>query len=157
MKFRVTYIPSFEAAVSEVDPTSDFSEKGKLGTFDKYFSTLHPSQRDSFMTRDFLYYDEQKQGMIWMYALTNELDDGGFETIRFEGGYYVSYFYNDGDDDVNAALYKEALEYINSSKILELDVRENHYAMGHIITPQEISDAHGWSQMETYIPVKLMK
>ena len=44
----------------------------------------------------------------------------------------------------------ESIEYIEDSEILELDVRSNHYAMGHIITPAEIIKVQGWAQMETF-------
>ena len=40
---------------------------------------------------------------------------------------------------------------------MELDVRPDHYSMGHIITPPEIIQAQGWAQMEAFIPVKLRK
>jgi len=47
------------------------------------------------------------------------------------------------------------MEYIKNSEIFELDVRSNHYSMGHIITPKEITNAQGWAQMETFIPIRL--
>ncbi len=47
------------------------------------------------------------------------------------------------------------MEYIKSSEIFELDMRPDHYAMGHIITPKEIIVLQGWAQMETFIPIKL--
>ena len=95
--------------------------------------------------------------MIWIWALSEDMDNGGHEIIDFEGGYYLTYAYKDGDNEANNKLYKEALEYIETSEVLELDVRPNHYTMGHIITPAEIIDAQGWAQMETFIPIKLKK
>jgi hypothetical protein len=44
---------------------------------------------------------------------------------------------------------------IKTSDIFELDIHQNHYAMGHIITPSEIIEVQGWAQMETFIPIKL--
>lgn len=155
MEFRITSLPSFKAASSGADKNFDFSPEGTLGKFDKYFSAIQPSDRDSFLPRDFLYYDEEKQGMVWMWALSEGMDDGGNEVIDFDGGYYLTYAYKDGDEETNGRLYNEALKYIEDSAILELDVRPNHYAMGHIITPAEIIKAQGWAQMETFIPIRL--
>jgi hypothetical protein len=155
MEFRIISLPAFMAASSGIDKNFDFSPQGILGKFDKYFSDIEPCDRDSFMPRDFLYFDEEKQGMIWIWALTEDMDDGGNEIIDFEGGYYLTYVYKDGDEETNGKLYREALKYIEDSEVLELDVRQNHYSMGHIITPAEIIKVQGWAQMETFIPVKL--
>lgn len=155
MEFRIISLPAFKAASSGVDRNFDFSPSGILGKFDKYFSAIKPSDRDNFLPRDFLYFDEEKQGMIWMWALCEGMDDGGNEVIDFDGGYYLTYAYKDGDEETNGKLFREALKYIEASDIFQMDVRPNHYAMGHIITPAEIIEAQGWAQMETFIPIKL--
>lgn len=157
MKFNIVSLPPFRAASSGVDPQFDFTPEGKLGKFMRYFSAIQPSDRDAFLPRDFLYFDEEQQGFVWMYALSEDIEDGGHEIIDFEGGNYVTYSYKDGDDEANKILYEEALQYISSTEQLELDIRPNHYAMGHIITPPEIIEAQGWAQMQTYVPVKLKK
>ena len=95
------------------------------------------------------------KGMVWMWALSEDMDAGENEVIDFDGGYYLTYAYKDGEDEANNKLYDEALKYIRDSEIFTLDVRSNHYAMGHIITPAEIIKAQGWAQMETFIPIKL--
>lgn len=155
MEFRIISLPAFKAASSGVDRNFDFSPSGTLGKFNKYFSAIMPSDRDNFLPRDFLYFDEEKQGMIWMWALCEGMEDGGNEVINFDGGYYLTYVYKDGDEEANGKLYSEALKYIEASDIFEMDARPNHYAMGHIITPAEIIKAQGWAQMETFIPIKL--
>ncbi|WP_066715820.1 hypothetical protein [Clostridium sp. Marseille-P299] len=155
MEFRVISLPKFKAASSGVDRNFDFSSNGILGKFDAYFSAIKPCDRDGFMPRDFLYFDEEKQGMVWIWALSEDMEDGGKEVIDFEGGYYLTYVYKDGDEEANGKFYNEALKYIETSEVFELDVRPNHYAMGHIITPAEIIEAQGWAQMETFIPIKL--
>ncbi|WP_313131837.1 hypothetical protein [Anaerocolumna sp.] len=155
MEFRIIYLPPFKAASSAVDKNFDFSEDGILGKFDKYFSAIIPSARDDFMPRDFLFFDEENQGMVWWWALSEDMEDGGNKVVNFEGGHYLTYAYRDGDEETNGKLYNEAVEYIKNSGIFELDVRPNHYAMGHIITPKEIIAAQGWAQMETFIPIRL--
>lgn len=155
MEFRIISLPPFRAASSGVDENFDFSDNGILGKFDNYFSKIMPSPRDNFMPRDFLFFDEEKQGMVWWWALIDDMDNGDNEIVNFDGGYYLTYVYKDGDEEANGKLYREALEYINNSEAFELDVRPNHYAMGHIITPVEIIEIQGWAQMETFIPIKL--
>lgn len=107
------------------------------------------------MPRDFLFFDEENQGMVWWWVLSDGMDNGGNEVVEFEGGYYLTYTYRDGDEETNGKLYGEALTFIENSDVFELDARPNHYAMGHIITPAEIIKAQGWAQMETFIPIKL--
>lgn len=157
MEYRIISLPPFKAASSGADANFDFSPEGVLGKFDAYFSAIKPSARDSFMPRDFLYFDEKRGGMVWMWALADGMDDGGNEIIDFDGGLYITYAYKDGDDSANGALYEGALKYIEEQQIFETDIRENHYAMGHIITPAEVISAQGWAQMETFIPIKLKK
>ncbi|WMM25461.1 GyrI-like domain-containing protein [Tissierella sp. MB52-C2] len=155
MKFRIISLPAFKAASSGVDKNFDFSPSGVLGKFNDYFSIIKPSDRDSFLPRDFLYFDEENQGLIWIFALSEDIDSGGNEVIDFDGGFYLTYAYKDGDDDIRTKLYNEALKYIEESEVFELDIRPNHYSMGHIITPPEIIEAQGWAQMEAFIPIKL--
>jgi len=155
MKFRIVSLPPFKAISSGLDKNFDFSGNGILGKFDKYFSSIKLSERDSFIPRDFLYFDKDREGLIWWWALTENEYNGEYETIDFEGGYYLTYTYKDGDENENARLYNEAIEYIALSVNFEIDIRPNHYPMGHIITPSEIIKIQKWAQMETYIPIKI--
>lgn len=93
MKFRIVSLPAFRAASSGVDKDFDFSPKGILGKFSEYFSAIKPSPRDSFLPRDFLYFDDEKQGLVWMWALSEDMNKGGNEIIDFEGGFYLTYVY----------------------------------------------------------------
>lgn len=94
--------------------------------------------------------------MLWLYALTDEQDAGDFEVVDFEGGLFLTYVYEDGDEVASQRLFSEAKEYIESLTYLELDISEKRLMMGHIITPQEIVEKQGWAQMESFIPVKLL-
>jgi hypothetical protein len=155
MQFRIISIPPFQAVSSGVDPNQDFSESGGLGKFNAYFSKLNPGPRDGFMPRDFLYYDAEQEGLVWIYALTEGMDPEDYQVIDFEGGIYLTYHYKDGDHEENARLYQEAMTWIAQSEFFELDPRANHYPMGHIITPPEVIKATGEAQMEAFIPIKL--
>ncbi|MNN02114.1 hypothetical protein D3C81_1147600 [compost metagenome] len=70
--------------------------------------------------------------MVWIWALTESGETGGFDTLDFEGGYYLTFDYRDGDDEARDKLYQEALHYIEQSAIFALDIRKNHYSMGHM-------------------------
>ena len=155
MDCLIISLPPFRAASSGLVNDFDFSPAGALGQFNAYFSAITPSPRDSFMPRDFLCFDGETQGMVWLFALSEGMDNGGYAVVDCEGGFYVTYTYRDGDEETNNRLYQEAVAYIEASEVLELDVRPGHYAMGHIITPPEIIAAQGWAQMESFIPVKL--
>ncbi len=155
MDFRIIELPAFTAASSGADTHFDFSGESVLGKFDRYFSAIAPSPRDSFMPRDFLFFDPVHQGLVWWWALAEGMDDGGYERVAFDGGYYLCCHYRDGDEEAGDRLYREALDYIRDSRVFELDERPNHYTMGHIITPKAIAQAQGFSVMETFIPIKI--
>ncbi len=155
MDFRIISLPPFTAVTSGPDPASDFSPQGVLGRFNGYFSRIKPSPRDSFMPRDFLFFNREKQALEWWWALEEGMPDGGYERVPFDGGFYLTYCYWDHDEAENRRLYGEAMEYIAKSEFLELDERPGHYAMGHIITPPEIIQAQGGGVMEAFVPVKL--
>jgi hypothetical protein len=157
VKFKIIEIPAFEAVSSGVDTEIDFSESGILGKFGAYFSKIKALPKDSFMPRDFLFYDREEKGMVWWWALAEGMDDGGFEHVNFDGGYYLCYHYIDGDDEMGGKLYHEAIEFVKDSELFELDERLNHYSMGHIITPAEIIEKQGFSIMETFIPIRFKK
>ena len=157
MDFSIISLPPFRAASSGLDRDFDFSPEGVLGKFNDWFSAITPSPRDSFRPRDFLCFDNETGGMIWLYALSEGMDSCGWEVVDCEGGCYVAYAYRDGDEETNARLNQEAMAYIEASDVLELDMRPGRLSMGHIITPPEVIAAQGWAQMEAFIPIKLKK
>lgn len=155
MDFRMISLPPFTAVTSWPDPEGDFSPNSILGKFNDYFSSITPSSRDSFMPRDFLFFNRAAGALEWWWALEEGMPDGGYEKVAFDGGCYLTYCYRDQDQETNEKLYQEALKYIEDSDIFELDERPNHYSMGHIITPPEIIQAQGPVMMEAFVPIKL--
>ncbi|MDU4695895.1 MAG: hypothetical protein E6Y08_08765 [Paenibacillus sp.] len=91
MQFRIISIPPFQAVSSGVDPNQDFSESGGLGKFNAYFSKLEPGPRDRFMPRDFLYYDAEQEGLVWVYALTWIAQSEFFELDQRADHYPMDY------------------------------------------------------------------
>lgn len=157
MEFRIVMLPPFTAATSGVTSEYDFSPQGVLGKFNDWFSTLQPLPKDNFRPRDFLCWNKEAGGVEWWYALAEGMDAGGFQTLQFEGGCYLTYAYMDQDEEENARLYEAAMQFIADSGKFELDERPGRYSMGHIITPPEITDACGFAQMEAFLPIRLKK
>lgn len=155
MDFRIISLPPFTAVTSGPDPEMDFSPEGILGKFNDYFSAIRPSPRDSFMPRDFLFFNQEKSALEWWWAIEEGMPDGGYEKTIFDGGCYIAYCYRDQDEEENHRLYQEALQYIKDCGVLELDERPGHYSMGHIITPPEIIEAQVFAVMEALVPVKV--
>ncbi len=154
MDFRIVSLPPFTAVTSGPDPKADFSPSGILGKFNEYFSAITPSQRDSFLPRDFLFFNQEAGGLEWWYAYEDYMPDGGYAKVRFDGGCYITYTYRDHDEDTNHRLYQEAMDFLSESSALMSDERPGHYAMGHIITPPAIIKAQGFALMEALVPVK---
>lgn len=92
--------------------------------------------------------------MVWILALSEDIDAGGYEVIDFPGGCYLCYAYKDGDQEANQILWNKAMAYVASQNSFELDIKPGRYAMGHIITPPEIINCQGWAQMESFIPIR---
>ncbi len=155
MDFRIVSLPPFRAVSSGPDPDADFGADGILGRFDTYLSAIRPTPRDSFLPRDFLFFDEERRALVWWYALIEGMDTDGRDVVEFDGGLYLTYAYRDGDEAENGRLYRAALDHISSSPMYETDIRPNHYPMGHVITPPQLIEAQGFAQMETYIPIRL--
>ncbi len=155
MDFRIISLPPFTAVTSGPDPDFDFSSSGVLGKFEAYFSAITPSPRDSFMPRDFMLFNEEAGGMEWWWALEEGMPDGGFEKVFFEGGYFLTFFYRDGDEETHNRLYTQAQQYIAESTLFELDDRPGHRSMGHIITPHNLIEKQGYALMECFVPIRL--
>lgn len=155
MDHRIISLPPFTAVTSGVDPNMDFSPEGLLGKFNSYFSAITPSPRDSFMPRDFLFFNKEAGGLEWWWAWEEGMPDGGFEKVSFDGGIYLTYLYRDHDEEENGRLYQEAVAFARNSAVFDLDERPGHYSMGHIVTPPAVIAAQGFALMECFVPVRL--
>ena len=93
------------------------------------------------MLRDFLCFDGENQGLVWLFALSDGMDDGGNAVVDCAGGCYVAYTYRDGGEEANNRLYQEVAAYIEASEVLEPDIRPGRLTVGHIITPSEVTAA----------------
>lgn len=154
MDYVLIQLPAFDAIVSGVDAHFDFTPNGVLGRFDAYFSAQKPSPNDSFLPRDFLYFDADQGGLVWMYAVHDGMASHAFDTVHIPGGWYLTYEWIDGDDDEGGRMYQGARKYMETLGKFELDETSGRHAMGHIVTPHDAIPLQGFAVMRTYLPVR---
>lgn len=120
--------------------------------FDKWFSKF-PIDPLS-MPKDFLWYDPIKNASVWWYIYSPELDTCGLSIESFEGGMYASAISKDADDEDGNRVYQAILKWLADHEIFELNEYPGHYTMCHVITPPEIQEIWGHSQLEILVPIR---
>ena len=124
--------------------------------FEKKFDKLILNQRKDFTPHDFMWYDPERNKMVWYYAVTHDdIDPCGFEIIDFEGGLYAAAISIDENEEDGERVYNGIKEWINNSECFELDERPGHYCMFHIVTPSEVKKAMGYNQLDIFVPIKV--
>ena len=135
-----------------------FNDLGEvLGSFDIWFSKCDKMRKGiSFSPLDFMFFEADGRGM-WLYAVEDwvtEKDTNGYEIIEFEGGLYANAVSIDGDDDIGGRVYMGIKEWIDNSGF-ELDEREGHRTMCHMIVGEKMNRGLGYKQLDIFVPVKL--
>jgi len=122
--------------------------EGKLEKFDEWFSSL---PRTMF-PKDFLFFDEEKGGLVWYYMYDEFLQiPEEFEIIDFPGGLYAVATEIDGKD--SAGVIDEIKNFIKNSNCFTED--KSRYYLGNIPTPPAAEKALGYNQMDYYVPIKI--
>ncbi|HEX2947469.1 MAG TPA: MerR family transcriptional regulator [Clostridia bacterium] len=154
---RIVELPACKMATSGVskDP-SPFDEEGLLMRFDKWWSELDKQRKDKFFPRDFMWYDEEKGGLVWNYALSEGLPyTGEYDVLDFEGGLYAAAVSKDGDDEDGQRVHVGIMDWVNESGYFETDIHPGRYTMFHVITSPVAGKAMGYGQLEIYVPIKI--
>jgi DNA-binding transcriptional MerR regulator len=150
---RIVEIPKCRMASSGY--FNDLSEV--IGSFGKWFSEYDKKRKGiSFSPLDFMFFEPDGRGM-WLFAVEDwvtEKDTDGYEIIEFEGGLYANAVSIDGDDDINGRVYTGIKAWIDSSGF-ELDEREGHRAMCHMIVGEKMNRGLGYKQLDIFVPIKL--
>lgn len=151
---RVVRLPKCKMAISGApDPTNS-----KVWAFSDwwtdYFSKFPSTGYAPF---DFLY---DNGGFVWMCIVDNNAtseDCGGYDIIDFEGGLYAVHTSIDDDAESSELVYKKILKWIESTGFEYNEGTElNQHVMGHMINPSdEIKQALGYHQFETFVPIRL--
>ena len=130
---RIIELPKCKMVSSGyADDGNPFAEGGKLDSFSIWFSSMDAGRTDKFFPRDFMWFDREKQRLVWYYALTDGITDtGGFDVVDSEGGLYAAHISKDGDDADGERVYAGIKKWIAESECFELDERPGHYDVFH--------------------------
>ncbi|MEJ6951811.1 AraC family transcriptional regulator [Natronospora cellulosivora (SeqCode)] len=122
---------------------------GKLERFDEWFSALPKTM----FPRDFLWYDSERGGFVWYYMYSEGMEvPEEFNIVDFPGGLYAVTTDIDGQDNSEA---KSAIKkFIKEKDCFEEDTSREE--LGNIPTPPSASKAMGYSQMDYYVPIKII-
>ncbi len=153
---RIVELPRCTMVSSGISTDPDlFAEGGVLMRFNRWWSAIDATRRDRFFPRDFMWYDRPTKGVVWWYAVEDvPPDTNGFDVVDFEGGLYAAAASRDADEE-GAQVYDAIRSWIETSEFFEIDEREGHYDLFHVITPPEASRAMGYNQLDIYVPVKV--
>jgi len=145
-KIRILEIPACKMVAS---PCGMFGD-GKLEKFDEWFSQFPRL----YYPKDFLYYDHEKNGFIWLYMFSKNINvPDDFKIINFTGGLYAI---TTGIDGQNSSEEMDEIKtFIENNDKIEEDL--SRFSMGHIITSPFGEKALGYKQMDYYIPVKIIE
>lgn len=142
---RIYEIPKCKMVSSQCGMFGD----GKLEKFDEWFSKL---PRTMF-PKDFLWFDSNNNGFVWYYIYEEGMANlENFEVVDFPGGLYAV------ATDIDGKNNETALNTIKNF-IAEKGCYEEDYSrayLGNVITPPSARKAMGYSQMDYYIPIKVI-
>lgn len=141
---RVIEIPAGKWVSS---PAAMFGE-GPLERFDTWFSAFPRTQHP----RDYLSYDESRQGFVWHYQFSEGMEfPAEFTLDDFPGGLYLVVCGVDAQD--SSDVYAAMDEFLQAHPQLERDPTRRD--LGNIITPPQATAALGYNQMDFYQPVRV--
>lgn len=150
---RLIELPKCKMVSSGCDVNCDFSETGILGKFDKWWSAYDKNRKDKFFPRDFIWYDFKNEGLVWYYAIEEDISDCEYEIMDFNGGLYAVATSIDGDDEDGASVIKSISEWIEKNEKIEVD--NSRPIMVHVITPQCAIKALNYHQADNFVPIKM--
>lgn len=150
---RVIELPACKMVWSGVCPGDHSTAKNeKLRQFNAWWSARDAMRKDRFYARDFMWYDQERQGFAWGLALVDIPEDtGGYEIIDFPGGLYAVANYN-GDA---GAVYESMKKWIEKSGCFCLDEGAGRHGMYHFINPPAAAAAMGYGQYDLYLPIRV--
>lgn len=150
----------FQVRIINIPPLSVVSS-GPITTieemeaFDGWWSKIEA--KNYITPRDFMYFNEEKNCMEWIFAMVDgQTDTGGYEISHFPGGLYAVGTTKNTDE-----ASKESKEYIynwvNESEVFELSTTENdpvnRYDMFHVSSPEIFNEKMGYHLSEIYVPI----
>lgn len=142
---RVYEIPACKMVSSQCGM---FGESA-LEEFDAWFSSLPRN----ISPNDFLWFDEKQGGFVWYYIYHEGLEvPDAFNIVDFPGGLYAVACDKDGEGNENAI--GAIMKFIEANEHFALDPERTQ--LGNVITPPSAQEAMGYSQMDYYVPIKIV-
>lgn len=142
---RIYEIPACKMVSSQCGMFGD----GKLERFEEWFSSL---SRTMF-PKDFLWYDNKREGFIWYYMYSEGMNiPDDFDIIDFTGGLYAVASDIDGQD--NSEVIGAIKRFIKEKECFEEDTSRPY--LGNIPTPPSAYEVMGYNQMDYYVPIKII-
>jgi len=147
---RIVELPACRMATSGVQPG------GNHERFNNMWTKLDNKRKDRFFSRDFMWYDKEKGGTVWWYAVEDwvtESDTEGFGFEEFDGGIYATAIVPDFDYNEALRAYNGVKDWVAQNGHFALDERPKHEAMWHASGPV-IHKLLGYHQTEYYFPIR---
>ncbi|MBL1224258.1 hypothetical protein [Enterococcus sp. BWR-S5] len=120
-----------------------------LDEFDNWLSSL---PRTAF-PQDYLWFDESQGGFVWYYIYHDGLEvPDSFDIVDFSGGLYAVACGKDGEN--NEHTIAAIMQFIEGNSHFSHDA--NRTQLGNVITPPTAQEALGYSQMDYYVPIKVV-
>ena len=144
-KVRIYEFPSCKMVTSQCGTFGD----GKLEKFNEWFSSFPRA----LFPRDFLTYDNERNGLVWYYMYHDGMHvPEDFSIIDFQGGLYAVATDIDGADD--SEIMGVIREFVKQKGCFEEDPSRPYF--GNIPTPPSAAKALGYEQMDYYIPIRIL-
>lgn len=142
---RVYEIPKCKMVSSKCGMFGDVA----LDEFSRWMESLPKTA----FPNDFLWFDEGRGGFVWYHMWFPGLDaPETFEIVDFPGGLYAVACDVDGQN--NESAIDSIRQFINEKGCFAEDTTRKQ--LGNIITPGSAQKAMGYSQMDYYIPIKIV-
>lgn len=157
---RIIRLPKCKAVTSGYAYNEEpFQTNGKLESFDAFWSELDKKRVDRWYSRDYLMYGREQDAMIWYFAVPDDFEEvvSPWEIIDMEGGLYACAAANVGSFEDEQRVYGEIKKYIADSENFILDERKNHYDLCTVMTPPDVAEALGYSQIEIMVPIRIVE
>lgn len=142
---RVYELPACKMVSSQCGMFGD----GKLERFEQWFSSLPRT----IFPEDYLWMDKDRGGFVWYYRYHDGMNiPVEFDIVDFPGGLYAVASGVDGQDSTDVV--RGIKEFIANKACFEED--SSRAWLGNIPTPPSAAQAMGYSQMDYYVPIRIV-
>jgi len=152
---RVIELPACKMVCSGVCPSEECEQ---MQRFCEWWPAQDALRKDRFYGRDFLCWDGEARGFVWVLALTESpradggFDTGGWEVIDFLGGMFAVANYNGGAAEPAS---KSIKAWVEKSGCFRLDEGNGRNVMWCGLNSKAAAAAMGFWQYDFYVPIQV--